>query len=125
VRAPALFDLGQPPDGERDRPCGEEHADDHEPEDVEVDVERRIITRGRVEVRVTPAEYNLLVFFLQNVDRVLPRDLILNFVWGYDYYPNTRTVDAHVVKLRQKFEREPTMPKHFVTVHGIGYRFLP
>ncbi|MGI9075016.1 MAG: response regulator [Bryobacteraceae bacterium] len=93
--------------------------------DVEVDVERRAVTRAGAEVRVTPAEYNLLLFFLQNVDRVLTRDLILNSVWGYEYYPNTRTVDAHVVRLRQKFEGEPTMPKHFVTVHGVGYRFLP
>ncbi|MGI8961697.1 MAG: response regulator [Bryobacteraceae bacterium] len=93
--------------------------------DVEVDVERRAVTRAGAEVRVTPAEYNLLLFFLQNVDRVLTRDLILNSVWGYEYYPNTRTVDAHVVRLRQKFEAEPTMPKHFVTVHGVGYRFLP
>jgi DNA-binding response OmpR family regulator len=93
--------------------------------DVEVDVERRTVTRAGAEVRVTPAEYNLLLFFLQNVDRVLTRDLILNSVWGYEYYPNTRTVDAHVVRLRQKFEKEPTMPKHFVTVHGVGYRFLP
>jgi DNA-binding response OmpR family regulator len=94
-------------------------------DDVEVDVERRSVTRAGAEVKITPAEYNLLLFFLQNVDRVLTRDLILNSVWGYEYYPNTRTVDAHVVRLRQKFEVEPTMPKHFITVHGVGYRFLP
>ncbi|MBV9264689.1 MAG: response regulator transcription factor [Acidobacteriaceae bacterium] len=93
--------------------------------DVEVDVERRNVTRSGKDVKVTPAEYNLLSFFLQNADRVLTRDLILNSVWGYEYYPNTRTVDAHVVRLRQKFEREPAAPKHFVTVHGVGYRFLP
>lgn len=94
-------------------------------DEVEVDVERRTVTRRGAEVRTTPAEYNLLVFFLQNADRVLTRDLILNSVWGYEYYPNTRTVDAHVVKLRQKFEEDPTKPKHFITVHGVGYRFLP
>jgi DNA-binding response OmpR family regulator len=93
--------------------------------DVQVDVDRRIILRSGKEVRLTPAEYNLLAFFLQNMDRVLSRDLILNSVWGYDFYPNTRTVDAHVVKLRQKFEAEPSAPKHFLTVHGVGYRFLP
>ncbi len=93
--------------------------------DVQVDVDRRIILRSGKEVRLTPAEYNLLSFFLQNMDRVLSRDLILNSVWGYDFYPNTRTVDAHVVKLRQKFEPEPSAPRHFLTVHGVGYRFLP
>jgi len=93
--------------------------------DVEVDLDRRTILRNQKEVKVTPAEYNLLSFFLQNADRALSRDLILNSVWGYEFYPNTRTVDAHVVKLRQKFEQEPAVPKHFVTVHGVGYRFLP
>ncbi|MGA8030596.1 MAG: response regulator transcription factor [Bryobacteraceae bacterium] len=93
--------------------------------EVEVDIERRNVTRHGREVKVTPAEYNLLLFFLQNAERVLTRDLILNSVWGYEYYPNTRTVDAHVVRLRQKFENEPAAPTHFVTVHGVGYRFLP
>lgn len=93
--------------------------------DTEVDIERRIITRNRDEVKVTPAEYNLLVYFLQNPDRPLTRDMILNSVWGYESFPNTRTVDAHVVKLRQKFEPDANVPRHFLTVHGIGYRFLP
>ena len=74
---------------------------------------------------MTPAEYSLLVFFLQNPDRPLTRDVILNSVWGYNSFPHTRTVDAHIVKLRQKFEVDPAVPRHFVTVHGIGYRFLP
>jgi len=93
--------------------------------DVEINIERRNISRRGKEVKVTPAEYNLLLFFLQNPDRVLTRDFILNSVWGYEYYPNTRTVDAHVVRLRQKFEPDPTAPSHFLTVHGVGYRFLP
>jgi DNA-binding response OmpR family regulator len=93
--------------------------------DVEVNIERRIVTRNNKEVKVTPAEYNLLLFFIQNSDRVLTRDLILNSVWGYEFYPNTRTVDAHVVRLRQKFEHDPVVPRHILTVHGVGYRFLP
>lgn len=92
---------------------------------TEVDVERRVVLRNSEEVKVTPAEYNLLLYFLQNPDRPLTRDMILNSVWGYDSFPNTRTVDAHVVKLRQKLEPEPNVPRHFLTVHGVGYRFLP
>jgi DNA-binding response OmpR family regulator len=92
--------------------------------DVEIDLDRRTIIRNGKDVKITPAEYNLLAFFLQNIDRVLSRDVILNSVWGYDFYPNARTVDAHVVKLRQKFEPDPAVPKHFLTVHGVGYRFL-
>jgi DNA-binding response OmpR family regulator len=92
--------------------------------DVEVDLDRRAITNRKQDVKLTPAEYNLLVFFLQNADRALSRDVILNSVWGYESYPNTRTVDAHVVRLRQKLERDSGCPEHFLTVHGVGYRFL-
>ena len=93
--------------------------------DVEIDVDRRNTTRRGHEVKLTPAEYNLLLYFLQNPDRALTRDVILNSVWGYESYPNSRTVDAHVVRLRQKLEPDPNIPRHFLTVHGIGYRFLP
>jgi DNA-binding response OmpR family regulator len=93
--------------------------------EVEVDLDRRTATSRGAEIKLTPAEYNLLVFFLNNPDRVLSRDVILNSVWGYESYPNTRTVDAHVVRLRQKLEPDSSLPRHFVTVHGVGYRFLP
>lgn len=93
--------------------------------EVEVDFERRSVTRQGKELKFTPAEYNLLTYFLQNPDRPLTRDMILNSVWGYEFFPNTRTVDAHVVKVRQKIEPDPGLPKHLVTVHGVGYRFVP
>jgi DNA-binding response OmpR family regulator len=93
--------------------------------DTTVDLQRRIVSRKGVELKFTPAEYNLLTFFLQNPDRPLTRDVILNSVWGYESFPNTRTVDAHVVKLRQKLEPQPDAPRHFLTLHGVGYRFLP
>jgi DNA-binding response OmpR family regulator len=93
--------------------------------DTEVDLERRVVTRRSQEVKFTLAEYKLLIYFLENPDRALTRDMILNSVWGYDSFPNTRTVDAHVVKLRQKLESEPNVPRHFLTLHGVGYRFLP
>jgi DNA-binding response OmpR family regulator len=93
--------------------------------DVEVDLERRIVRRRGDEVRLTRAEFNLLAFFLQNPGKPLSRDVLLNSVWGYDSFPNTRTVDAHVVRIRQKLEQQPDTPRHFVTLHGVGYRFIP
>ncbi len=93
--------------------------------DVVVDLERRVVMRGEEEIKFTPAEYKLLVYLLQHPDRPLTRDVILNAVWGYDFMPNTRTVDAHVLKLRQKLEANPNVPRHILTVHGVGYRFLP
>ncbi len=93
--------------------------------DIQVDLERRAVMRKGEELKFTPAEYNLLTYFIQNPDRPLTRDMILNSVWGYESYPNTRTVDAHVVRLRQKLEPDANVPRHFITVHKIGYRFLP
>ena len=70
---------------------------------VAVDFERRIVSKKGDALKLTPAEYNLLSYFLQNPDRPLTRDMILNSVWGYESFPNTRTVDAHVVRLRLDF----------------------
>ena len=93
--------------------------------DNAVDLKRRVVTRRGEEIKFTRGEYNLLTYFLQNPDQPLSRDMILNSVWGYESFPNTRTVDAHVVRLRQKLEPEPNVPRHIMTVHGVGYRFLP
>jgi DNA-binding response OmpR family regulator len=93
--------------------------------DVEVDLERHSVRRKGEEIKLTRAEFKLLAFFLQNPDRPLTRDVLLNSVWGYEAFPNTRTVDAHVVRLRQKLEPESETPRHFVTMHGVGYRFIP
>ena len=93
--------------------------------DVAVDLTRRVVLKEGEELRLTRAEYNLLTYFLQNPDRALTREMLLNSVWGYESLPNTRTVDAHVVRLRQKLEPDPSNPRHFLTVHGVGYRFLP
>jgi DNA-binding response OmpR family regulator len=92
--------------------------------DVDVDLDQRTVRRAGADVKMTKAEFNLLTFFLQNPGRALSRDVILNSVWGYESFPNTRTVDAHVVRLRQKLEPDADSPRHFVTMHGVGYRFL-
>ena len=91
----------------------------------EVDLTRRVVSRRGQELKLTASEYKLLIFFIENPDKPLTRDMILNSVWGYEAYPNARTVDAHVVKLRQKLEADANAPRHFLTLHGLGYRFLP
>ena len=83
--------------------------------DTEIDLDRRSVVRRGAEVKLTPAEYNLLAFFLQKADRVLTREVILNSVWGYESYPSTRTVDAHLMRLRHKLEQDPSAPRHFLT----------
>jgi Transcriptional regulatory protein, C terminal len=76
-------------------------------------------------VALTLQEFKTLAYLLKNARRVVSRDELLNEVWGYECYPSTRTVDNHILRLRKKLEPEPARPKHFRTVHGIGYKFLP
>jgi DNA-binding winged helix-turn-helix (wHTH) protein len=77
------------------------------------------------QVVLTAQEFKALKFFVSNPRRVISRDELLNYAWGYDNYPCSRTVDNHVLRLRQKLEIEPSRPKHFLTVHSVGYKFLP
>jgi DNA-binding response OmpR family regulator len=92
--------------------------------EVQVDFACMRATRGGRPVSLTAHEFKLLRFFLDNPDRVLSRDELLNEVWGYNAYPSTRTVDNQILKLRQKLEGNPANPVHFCTVHGAGYRFV-
>ena len=80
--------------------------------------------RGKL-VPLTCKEFRILVYLIKNPRRVISRDEFLNEVWGYQSYPCTRTVDNHIWQLRRKLEADPTDPKHFHTVHGAGYRFVP
>jgi DNA-binding response OmpR family regulator len=76
-------------------------------------------------VTLTSQEFKLLKFFAGSPGRVLSRDELLNEVWGYQNYPSTRTVDNHILRLRQKLEPDAANPRHFLTIHGAGYKFIP
>ena len=76
-------------------------------------------------VQLTSQEFKVLKFMIQNAERVLTREELLNQVWGYRNYPSTRTVDNHILRLRQKLEKDPANPLHFRTVHSAGYKFVP
>jgi two-component system, OmpR family, alkaline phosphatase synthesis response regulator PhoP len=80
--------------------------------------------KGR-RVVLTSKQFKTLAYLIRNARRVISRDELLNEVWGYQCYPCTRTVDNHILQLRRKLEMEPASPKHFQTVHGTGYKFLP
>lgn len=93
--------------------------------DCEVDFSKMTIQRSRGQVVLTAHEFKLLKFFTENAERVLTRDVLLNEVWGYNFYPTTRTVDNQVLKLRQKLEPDPANPRHLLTIYGAGYKFVP
>jgi len=91
---------------------------------ISVDFVKMEVTRDGEPVTLTAQEFKTLKFLVQNADRVISRDELLNEVWGYQNYPSTRTVDNHILKLRQKLERDPANPTHFRTIHGMGYKFV-
>src|SRR5579862_2124940 len=91
---------------------------------ISVDFIKMEVNRNGEQVVLTAQEFKTLKFLIQNAERVISRDELLNEVWGYQNYPSTRTVDNHILKLRQKLEKDPTNPTHFRTVHGMGYKFV-
>jgi DNA-binding response OmpR family regulator len=91
---------------------------------VTVDFTRLEARRDGEPVDLTPREFGLLRFFICHEGEVLSRDKLLDAVWGYPGSPLTRTVDTHIAKLRKKVEANPNDPRHIVTVHRVGYKFV-
>jgi DNA-binding response OmpR family regulator len=91
---------------------------------VSVDFARMEVTREDRPVVLTAQEFKILKFLVQNAERVISRDELLQML-GYQNYPSTRAIDNHVLKLRQKLEKDSANPVHFRTVHGAGYKFVP
>jgi DNA-binding response OmpR family regulator len=93
--------------------------------DIRVDFTSMEAARAGEAVTLTTQEFKLLKFFARSPGRVISREELLNEVWGYTNYPSTRTVDNHILRLRQKLEPEPANPRYFLTMHGAGYKFTP
>jgi two-component system alkaline phosphatase synthesis response regulator PhoP len=92
--------------------------------DIEVDMRACQVARSGKQVDFSSKEFELLKYFIGHRGEALSRDRLLEDVWGYDRFPTTRTVDAHIVRLRQKLEASPEDPRFILTVHGVGYKFV-
>lgn len=92
--------------------------------DVEVNLRSYQVVRNGQPIEFSNKEFELLKHFLCHSGETLSRDRLLDEVWGYENFPTTRTVDAHIVRLRQKLEPVPDQPRFFLTVHGVGYKFV-
>jgi DNA-binding response OmpR family regulator len=103
------------------------HGDDPEPVglafgDIDVDLVGCVCTRGGKRIELPSRAFQILKVFARRPGEVVSRDVLLDEAWGYDDYPNTRTVDNHLVKLRRALELEPDKPRWLVTIHGAGYK---
>ncbi|HET8797926.1 MAG TPA: response regulator transcription factor, partial [Thermoanaerobaculia bacterium] len=93
--------------------------------DVTLDFRTYQATKGGATLELTPREFRILRYFIDHTDEVVSREALLNHVWGYDSSAFTRTVDTHMARLRQKIENIPAEPRHLITVHRVGYKFVP
>jgi two-component system, OmpR family, response regulator RegX3 len=91
---------------------------------VEMDVARHQVRVSDELVAFPPKEFELLETFLRRKDRLLTRLFLIEEVWGNDYVGDTKTLDVHVKRIRQKIERDPHEPEHLLTVRGLGYKFV-
>ncbi len=88
-----------------------------------IDLTRREVALNNIPLALKPKEYELLLFLAQRRGQALSRERLLEYVWGWEFSGNTRTVDVHVRWLREKIEPDPSQPVRIVTVRGSGYRF--
>src|SRR6516165_7290074 len=92
---------------------------------VVVDLQKEEVLRDGLPIALTAKEFELLRYFVAHPEERISRQALLKDVWGYQAMPHTRTVDFHVAQLRQKLEANPKTPRHILTAHRSGYRFVP
>ena len=88
---------------------------------ITLDEKRRGAYKNGQEVELTMKEFDLMLFLMKNPGKVFSREKLLDLVWGYDYLGDTRTVDVHIRRLREKLELNPAQPEHIITKWGVGY----
>ncbi|HLH29170.1 MAG TPA: response regulator transcription factor, partial [Acidimicrobiales bacterium] len=92
---------------------------------VQVDTDRHLVfVRGK-EVHLRRKEFELLTLLMENRGRLLTRDVLIDRIWGSDYFGDTKTLDVHIKRLRSHVEEDPSSPKLITTIRGVGYRFDP
>jgi DNA-binding response OmpR family regulator len=91
---------------------------------VAVDFSRHEVSRSGESVDLTAKEIEVLKLLARHRGEIVTRDRLLDEVWGYEHYPTTRTVDNHILRLRQKLEEDPSNPRHILSIYGEGYKLL-
>jgi len=91
---------------------------------LEINFKKYTAKKNNKQITLSTREFEILKYFVEKHDEIITREDLLNQVWGYDSYPNTRTVDAHIANLRQKIEDSSNEPKIIITIYGLGYKLL-
>ena len=92
--------------------------------DITIDFKKMECFKGNERVEMSLKEYEIMKHFVTHEGEVITRDSLLDEVWGYETFPTTRTVDNYILMLRKKIENNPSNPKHILTIHSAGYKFV-
>jgi DNA-binding response OmpR family regulator len=92
--------------------------------EIEIDFKKQEARKKKKPLRLSSKEYEVMRYFILHEGEVVTREMLLNDVWGYESFPTTRTVDNYILSLRKKIEDDPTAPRHLLTVHTSGYKFM-
>ena len=98
--------------------------EDYSFSDVEINFKKQEARKGNKPVELSVMEFKVIKYFVQREGEVIDRNKLLDEVWGYQNYPSTRTVDNFILNLRKKIEDDHSDPRHLLTVHGAGYKFV-
>ena len=90
---------------------------------IQIDPDRHLVFIRGQEVHLRRKEFELLSLLMENVGRLLTRDVLIDRIWGSDYFGDTKTLDVHIKRLRSHVEEDPSSPKLITTIRGVGYRF--
>jgi two-component system response regulator RegX3 len=90
---------------------------------IQIDPDRHLVTVRGSDVHLRRKEFELLLLLMENAGRLLTRDVLIDRIWGSDYFGDTKTLDVHIKRLRSHVEEDPSSPKLITTIRGVGYRF--
>lgn len=108
----------------RRKPEMKKDIDEYDFGNVHVDFKKQEAFKNKETVKLSSKEFDLLKYFIQHESEVVTRDMMLDDVWGYEEFPTTRTIDNYILSIRKKIEDDPSEPKHLITIHTSGYKFL-
>jgi DNA-binding response OmpR family regulator len=91
---------------------------------IHINFKMQEATKNKKVIKLSAKEFDVLLYFIQNEGEVVTHEMLLEDVWGYDNFPSSRTVDHYIASLRKKIEDTPNEPKHLLTVHATGYKFI-
>jgi len=91
---------------------------------IHIDFKKQTASKNKESIKLSTKEFEVIKYLIQHEGEVVTREMLLDDVWGYENFPTTRTVDNYILSIRKKIEETPNEPKHLLTIHTAGYKFV-